>query len=95
MKSLTTLRKSHKALRSGTYARFYSKDGVYLFIRKSDADSYLIGLNADEEARTIDSELTKVGKGTKKILLGQAEFETIGENFQCKISPRSGVIIKL
>lgn len=95
LKSLTTLRKSHKALRSGTYERIYSKDGVYLFIRKSDADSYLIGLNADEEARTIDSELTKVGKGTKKILLGQAEFETIGENFQCKIPPRSGVIIKL
>jgi cyclomaltodextrinase len=94
VKGLTTLRTQHKALRRGTYEEIFSRDGVYAFNRRSDDETLLIALNADEEARTIEASLTGQSRSKKKVLFGQADFEINKENIRLTIPHRSGVVIK-
>ena len=95
VRELTSLRRSHEALRRGTFSRAYSADGVYAFKRSSDAESVLTVLNAAEDARTISLDAGEIGSGAKKVLFGKAEFPAGDRAAQIKIPARAGAILKL
>jgi cyclomaltodextrinase len=95
VKDLVRLRQVHKSLRRGKYEQIYSNNGVYAFLRKSDNETLLVALNADEEAHTIELSLANASRGKKKLLFGQANIELNGKKLQTTILGRQGAVIKI
>ena len=58
------LRHDHPALRRGSYARVYSHQGVYAFLRQLDDNLLLVALNGAEEARVVNLPAGGVQDGT-------------------------------
>lgn len=86
VKSCTSLRKEHSALRQGTYKRLYAESDVMAFSREGDDEKIITIFNVADEEKTIHLE---IGNNVK-VLFG--EPKTAGN--EIKIAARSGVVIK-
>jgi neopullulanase len=64
VKRCIRLRHDHTALRRGSYARVYSHQGVYAFLRQLDDNLLLVALNGAEEARVLNLPAGGVQDGT-------------------------------
>jgi glycosidase len=57
VKRCVALRHAHPVLRTGTYQSLYAEGDVYVFARKLGTDVAIVGLNAGQEAHTIDFQI--------------------------------------
>jgi len=97
VKQCIALRKTHPALRRGSYHRLHAKDGVYVFGRKLDAETLLIALNAASGTRSIDVLISPLGlgDGTLSDVWSDAQYPVAdGTLRDLKLAPRSGVVLK-
>jgi neopullulanase len=92
LKTVISLRKSHPALRRGTFSRLWSADGVYAFGRAHEGEALVVAFNASEEARTLEVQVE--AKKKPKALFGHpSEIEAKGGKVKFTVPARSGVVI--
>ncbi len=93
LKSAISLRKSHSALRHGTFERLWSVDGVYAFGRAHGSESLVCAINASDEARRI--EVKSEAKKAPKVLFGQAaDVSREGGRLKFTLAPRSSTALE-
>ncbi|MBV6395516.1 MAG: Neopullulanase 2 [Anaerolineales bacterium] len=93
LKSAISLRKSHVALRRGTFERLWSADGVYAFGRAHADESLVAALNASEAATRI--EVRFEAKKKTQVLFGQpVDIESADGRLKFTVPPRAGVVLK-
>jgi cyclomaltodextrinase / maltogenic alpha-amylase / neopullulanase len=93
VKQCAALRRTHPALRRGSYQRVYAANGVYAFRRDMEADSVLVALNTAAEARRI-----ALPAGTARHLWldawsGARRKSERGIIYDLEIASRSGVVL--
>lgn len=96
VKRCIALRKTHPALRRGTYHRLYARDDVFVFGRQLGDQRIVIALNAAATTRTLeipvdalglsDGALTDVWSGSRVAIAGGALRDL-------KLAPRSGAVL--
>ncbi len=92
LKTAISLRKSHPALRRGTFDRLWSADGVYAFGRAHEGASLVVAFNASESPRTL--EVQYEAKKKPKALFGQpSDIAAKDGKVKFTIPARSGVVI--
>jgi cyclomaltodextrinase len=92
VRSTISLRKSHPALRRGTFTRLWSADGVYAFGRALEGESLVVAMNASDEPRQI--EVQSEAKKKLNALFGQpAEVESKNGKLRFTVPARSGVVL--
>ena len=93
VKELIALRKQNPALRRGDFKRLWSVDGIYVFSRSLDGNTFVIGLNTSDSPR--EARVTYDGKENGKVMFGEASDISVADGFLTfTVPPRSGVMLK-
>jgi cyclomaltodextrinase len=95
-KELIALRKSHPALRRGTYHRLFADFDVYAFGRKLGEDVLLVAVNVAEGPRLMDvpvNGLFPEGADLKAVY-GMGRAHVTNDAVALNLAPRSGVVLK-
>ena len=95
-KDCIALRKTHSALRRGSYHRLYSADGVYIFGRKLDEEKLVIALNTADQGRTIDLDVNCLAlpDGGLNSLFGESKAKVQGGRIAgLQLAPRKAVVL--
>jgi glycosidase len=95
-KELIALRKTHPALRRGTYHRLYAEGDVYAFGRKLDNDVLLVAVNVGEASQEIAIPVGELlAEGTElRGLYGEMTGSVVKEGqVAMALGPRSGVVM--
>ena len=93
VRALIALRKQNPALRRGDFKRLWSVDGIYVFSRSLDGNTFVIGLNTSDSPR--EARVTYDGRDNGKVVFGQASDISVADGFlNFKVPPRSGVMLK-
>ena len=93
VKELIALRKQNPALRRGDFKRLWSVDGIYVFSRSLDGNTFVIGLNTSDSVR--GARVTYDGKENGKVIFGEASDISVADGFlKFNVPPRSGVMLK-
>ena len=90
------LRKTHPALRRGTYHRLYAGEDVYAFGRKLGDETLVIALNAATSTRTLTIPVRALGlaDGPLSTFWGDATAKVSNGLLQeLKLAPRSAVVM--
>ncbi len=98
MKTLIMLRKSHPALRRGTFQRLAATESVYAYGRRLENDVLVIVMNAADTTQVINIPVASLGwsDGPLSVLQGENQNPPSiiqGQIKELKIPPRSGVIL--
>ncbi|HTX91019.1 MAG TPA: glycoside hydrolase family 13 protein [Anaerolineales bacterium] len=98
VKELIALRKSHPALRRGTFERLAAADEIFAFGRKLDGDSLAIVINVSDQTRNIDLPAQKMAwtDGPVSTLFGEKKVDAIiasGQIKGLKLAPHSGLVL--
>ncbi len=97
VKRCIRLRHDHPALRRGKYARSYSQQGVYAFLRQLDGNLLLVVLNGAEEARVVNLPAAGVDDGTamEDVWSGERFAVAGGRLRDVRLGPLSGRVFTL
>ncbi len=96
VKRCIALRRTHPALRRGTYHRLYANDGVYVFARTLADDLLVVALNAASGTRSVDVPVGNLGlsEGVLRELWSGTRWPISGEALRnLKLAPRDGVVL--
>lgn len=92
-KDVIALRTKHPALRRGDFTRLWSADGVYVFSRALDGQTFIIALNASES--TQQAEVRFEAKKNPKVVFGEASNMSVHDGrVKFTLPARSGVVLK-
>jgi cyclomaltodextrinase / maltogenic alpha-amylase / neopullulanase len=100
IKKLIDLRKSHPALRRGTFQRLAAQDNLYAFGRKLGGEALVVAINASTETKRIDIPIQALGwndDSRLSVAIGDDKIKAIVVQGQIKdlvLAPRSGVVLK-
>jgi neopullulanase len=97
VRSLTALRRSQPALRTGTFHRLHTVDNVFVFGRRLGNDRLVIALNASNGTRNVEFPVSALGLPDSPLatLFGEAKARVTGGMLHgLKLAPRSGVVLK-
>lgn len=98
VKKLISLRKSHPALRRGSFNRLFATEGVYAFSRKWTNEVIVAAINTNQAAKNIEIPINPPDSesGPAEIIFGNdGKAQRSGEKLYLAVPPRSGLIIKL
>lgn len=95
VKRCIALRHAHPVLRTGGYRGLYAEDSVYVFARILDNDIAIIALNAAQDVRTVDLDLSAFGMVTdlQSVWDGPAPCFLDGKLRDWRLPPRSGEVL--
>jgi neopullulanase len=97
VKRCIALRKTHPALRRGSYHRLYAHDGVYVFGRRLGAEKLVVALNVARDTRSIDVPLDnglECDDGALSDVWSGARYMVADRLLrELKLAPRSGVVL--
>jgi neopullulanase len=91
-KSVIALRRTHPALRRGTYNRLYAEEGVYVFARYYQDETVIIALNAGETDEEIKFSTSAISLPDETLtpLMGSTQARVQGGIGRLSIPARSG-----
>lgn len=96
--SINKWRKGSEAAAKGKMTHFMPDNGIYLYERKSDNDSFIVIMNGRDVANDVSmerySEIIPVGKKYKDILTGQEYILRTGDNGKFSFPPRFTAILQ-
>ena len=98
MQSLVSLRKTHKALRRGTYERVYSDQDVIAYLRIYQGENLLVVINSGSNERLLTFEMLCPGKPPVKasVMFGNGQLGAVdGFAKELKIRARNGMVLKI
>lgn len=96
VKKCIRLRRTHAALRRGTYERLYAHDGVYVFGRMLGDEVLTIALNAAPRTRSVDVPVAtlNLSESTLSDVWSGTQWNVVGGILRdLKLAPRDGVVL--
>jgi len=92
---LIRLRKTHPALRHGTFERYFASEGIYAFTRKEKNITILTSFNTRDTSKTMETKYP-FNANRRKVLFGDANIYATANNLlTLELQPRSGVMIEI
>lgn len=96
---LIAIRHNHPALRTGSYHRLYADDSVYVFARKNDNETLLIGMNVAAEPRNVRVPVGTLLPGAAVLqvqtVYGQSTGVAHADFISIELRPRDGLVLQI
>lgn len=96
-KQCIALRKTHPALRRGTYERLYAEGDVYIFARQHESETLVVALNAASLPQTVHMKVETLGlqQGAFTDLWSDASYPVANGIIRgVTLAARSGLVLK-
>lgn len=92
---LSEIRKTHAALRNGSYRQLHVESEAFAFLRESDDERIVVAVNASAAAKWISISANGEGQMAKELFRDGAEFRIAGGQLHVELPPASIRILSI